>query len=629
GPPDHNEALPPGLMHPSRIREGVHAGVQDGGNQSGIPYSRGFELFDTRYLGKPLVYCGTVAVMPVESAGKPTHEKRTQVGDRVVMLGGRIGKDGIHGATFSSVELDEDSPVQAVQIGDPITQKMMYDFLLEALGLGLFTGITDNGAGGLSSSVGEMAEATGGAHIDLARAPLKYPGLAAWEILISEAQERMTVAVAPANLEAFLALAKAREVEASDLGVFTDNGRFVVDYDGETVVDLTLEFLHNGVPLGELVATWSPPARECVAAPQLAQASTWEQVEADILGLMGCHNLASHELLARHYDHEVKGLSVIKPLVGVGRDIPSTATVMRARHHRHEGVVLAEGIHPHYSDLDTYQMATAAVDEAVRRVLCAGARLDRLSALDNFCWPDPIVSAKNPDGAHKLAQLVRACEGLRDACETYGAPLISGKDSMKNDAYLGGVKISIPPTLLISVMGQMEDVRRALDLAPVCVGDDIYVLGETRDERGGSQWARLRGLTVDSVPVTELVPCMSMYRRFVQVRDAGLVRSAHAPGRGGLAVALAHMAMASGFRLAIDVEGEGLSPGAWLFSESTGRVVLTAPAQAREQLASGLRGQPLTRIGEVVAGAGGLVLRAPGQTAIELANVALSQQFHA
>jgi len=302
---------------------------------------------------------------------------------------------------------------------------------------------------------------------------------------------------------------------------------------------------------------------------------------------------------------------------------------MRVRHHRPEGVVLAEGIHPHYSDLDTYQMATAAVDEGVRRALCAGARLDRLSALDNFCWPDPVLSPKNPDGAHKLAQLVRACEGLRDACETYGAPLISGKDSMKNDAYLGGVKISIPPTLLVSVMGQMPDVRRAQDLAPVAVGDDIYVLGETRDERGGSQWARLRGLTLDGVPVTELVPCMSRYRRFVQVRDAGLVRSAHTPGRGGLAIALAQMAMASGFRLVIDVEALDLSPGAWLFSESTGRIVFTASTQARQQLATGLRGQPLARIGEVVQGAGGLVLRAAEQPTIELTNVALNQQFHA
>ncbi len=630
GPPDHDQPLPPGLMHPSRIREGVHAGVIDGGNQSGIPYSRGFELFDTRYLGKPLVYCGTVAVMPVQSAGQPTHEKRTKVGDRVVMLGGRIGKDGIHGATFSSVELDEDSPVQAVQIGDPITQKMMADFLLEARDRGLYSGITDNGAGGLSSSVGEMAEATGGAHIDLAKAPLKYPGLAPWEILISEAQERMSVAVPPEHLEAFMALARAREVEATDLGCFTDSGRFVVDYGQTRVVDLTLEFLHNGVPLGELQAVWQPPTRALTNPEQVASASSANALVDELRTLLTSHNFASHEQLARHYDHEVKGLSVVKPLIGVHRDIPSTATVMRVRHHRHEGVVLAEGIHPHYSDIDTYAMATAAVDEGVRRVLCAGARLDRLSALDNFCWPDPIVSAKNPDGAHKLAQLVRACEGLRDACETYGAPLISGKDSMKNDAYLGGVKISIPPTLLISVMGQMPDVRKALELAPLCVGDDIYVVGETRDELGASQWARLHGWELDSVPRTDLVPCMSRYRAFVRARDAGRVRSAHVTSRGGLAVAFAHMAMASGLQLEIDVDGSRgqLSPGAWLFSESTGRFVMTAGQEHRDGLRRHLGAHGLIRVGSVVAGPGGLSLQTNAGTSM-LTSEQLRTWFHA
>src|SRR5690606_1865137 len=261
--------LPPGLMHPRRIRDGVHHGVIDGGNQSGIPYSRGFELFDPRYAGKPLVYCGTVAAMPVTVAGpdgepRLTHEKPIQIGDKVVMVGGRIGKDGIHGATFSSVELDERSPVQAVQIGDPITQKMMWDFLGEARDLGLYSGMTDNGAGGLSSSVGEMAEATGGARIDLAAAPPKYPGLAPWEILISEAQERMTVAVPPTELEAFLQLARRREVEATVLGEFTASGRFMVEYSGESVCDLPLEFLHDGVPLPTLVARWA------VARPQPA-----------------------------------------------------------------------------------------------------------------------------------------------------------------------------------------------------------------------------------------------------------------------------------------------------------------------------------------------------------------------
>jgi phosphoribosylformylglycinamidine (FGAM) synthase-like enzyme/phosphoribosylformylglycinamidine (FGAM) synthase PurS component len=396
--------LPPGLMHPRRIRDGVHHGVIDGGNQSGIPYARGFELFDPRYAGKPLVYCGTVAAMPVSVPGpdgrpRPTHEKPIAVGDKIVMVGGRIGKDGIHGATFSSVQLDEHSPAQAVQIGDPITQKMMWDFLVEARDRGLFSGMTDNGAGGLSSSVGELANKTGGARIDLAVAPLKYPGLAPWEILISEAQERMTVAVPPAQLDAFLDLAARREVEATVLGEFRDDGRLLVVHDQTTVCDLGLEFLHEGVPLPTLEARWSPPQpleRDVAGAARATARARLDSLDmgAMLLDLLGRPNLAANDDRARSYDHEVKGLSVIKPLVGVRGDVPATATVMRVRHRRDEGVVLGEGIHPWYSDIDTDAMARACVDEAVRRVLCAGARIDRLAALDNFCWPDPIESSK-------------------------------------------------------------------------------------------------------------------------------------------------------------------------------------------------------------------------------------------
>jgi phosphoribosylformylglycinamidine synthase len=637
GPPEHDAALPPGLMHPRRIREGVHAGVIDGGNQSGIPYARGFEIFDARYVGKPLVYCGTVAVMPAQAAGWPTHQKRIASGDAIVMLGGRIGKDGIHGATFSSAQLDEDSPVQAVQIGDPITQKMMADLLTEARERGLYSGITDNGAGGLSSSVGELATATGGARIDLANAPLKYPGLAPWEILISEAQERMTLVVPQASLEGFLALARRREVEASVLGEFTETGRFEVVHGATTVVDLSLEFLHEGVPLPVLEARWDPPARPRTDPDELAEALADERISGAVLELLARPNLRAADELYRAYDHEVKGLSVIKPLVGAWGDVPATATVMCVRHGRREGVVLAEGVHPHYSDIDTHAMATAVVDEAVRRVLCAGARLDRLSALDNFCWPDPIVSETTPDGRHKLAQLVRCCEGLREACEVYGAPLISGKDSMKNDALLGGVKISIPPTLLVSVMAQMQDVRKAIGLAPLRAGDDVYVLGDTRDELAGGEFARLRGLCFgDDVPRTDVMAAISRYRAFVAVRDAGHVRSAHIVGRGGLALALCHMVMASELGLDVeitDIAGEvgvfeldklggtsdavlgrageaGLGVARALFSESTGRIVFTARAAARTVLKDTLGGHGIVRVGVVappraVRGAGG------------------------
>ena len=319
GEPRYAGKLPKGLMHPRRIRDGVHEGVIDGGNHSGIPYSRGFERFDDRYAGKPLVYCGTVAAMPVEAAGKPTHEKYLQPGDRVVMVGGRIGKDGIHGATFSSAQLDESAPVQAVQIGDPITQKMMWDMLTEARERGLYSGMTDNGAGGLSSSIGEMAEATGGATLDLSKAPLKYPGLQPWEILISEAQERMSIAVPPENLEAFMALAERYEVEATDLGSLHRRRSLHRQATGSSrSCDLPLDFLHEGVPLPTLEATWSPPQRDVVDAPELPV----DGVHRELLAMLARPNIASKEERARHYDHEVKGLSVIKPFVGEGADVP-------------------------------------------------------------------------------------------------------------------------------------------------------------------------------------------------------------------------------------------------------------------------------------------------------------------
>ncbi|MEJ2084725.1 MAG: AIR synthase-related protein, partial [Acidobacteriota bacterium] len=384
-PPWFEGDLPEGLLHPKRIRDGVPWGVIDGGNQSGIPYGRGWELFDHRFLGKPLVFCGTVGSLPVTIDSKPGEKKYPRPGDAIVMVGGRIGVDGIHGATFSSAALDESSPAQAVQIGDPITQRMMFDFLLEARSLGLYSAITDNGAGGLSSSVGEMAVEPGGARLDLEKAPLKYAGLAPWEIFLSEAQERMTVAVPQDRLSRFLELAERREVEATVLGEFTDSGTLHITYGAETVGHLEMDFLHEGAPEMELVARWNPPRH------------TEPDKRADDLGdtlvsLLARPNLTSNESKARHYDHEVKGLTVIKPWIGLHSDIPAEATVFLARHGSMRGVVLSEGVNPFISDLDAYAMASTVVDEAVRRQICAGARLDRIAALDNFCWPDPIQS---------------------------------------------------------------------------------------------------------------------------------------------------------------------------------------------------------------------------------------------
>ncbi|MBX7082446.1 MAG: hypothetical protein K1X88_24790 [Nannocystaceae bacterium] len=626
GAPDHAAPLPAGLMHPRRIREGVHHGVIDGGNQSGIPYSRGFELFDARYVGKPLVFCGTVAAMPVTVAGRPTHDKCAAPGDAIVMVGGRIGKDGIHGATFSSVRLDESAPVQAVQIGDPITQKMMFDMLTVARDRGLFSSMTDNGAGGLSSSVGEMATSSGGAELDLSLAPLKYPGLQPWEVLVSEAQERMTVAVPPAQLDAFLALAQRYEVLATVLGRFTDSGRLVVRWGETEVADLSLAFLHDGVPLPPLPARLEPHTPQ---PPQLSALREPGALGAELLALFETPEHARTAELVRHYDHEVKGLSVIKPLVGVARDVPASATVMRVRHGRREGVVLGEGVHPFYADHDAAAMARACVDEGVRKVLCAGARIDRIAALDNFCWPDPVRSDRTPDGAHKLAQLVACCEGLYQACVAYGVPLISGKDSMKNDAFIGGTKISIPPTLLVSVMGQIDDVATALD--PVLVaGSDLWLLGETRGELGGSSLLRRWGQGhAGAVPQTDPARLWPRYRAFAALVAAGRVRSAAALSRGGLAVALGHALLAGGVALEIALDAVAADPVDALFSESTGRVLFSSAPADRAEIETQLGPHGLVALGRSVDATAELRATIAGATVLRLAESELRARWTA
>ncbi|MCU0224493.1 MAG: AIR synthase-related protein [Acidobacteria bacterium] len=581
----------------------MHHGVIDGGNQSGIPYGRGWEFFDERYLGKPLVYCGTVGRMPVTVGGRPAEEKGARPGDRIVMVGGRIGKDGIHGATFSSAELTEESPVQAVQIGDPITQKMMFDFLLEARALDLYSSITDNGAGGLSSSIGEMASAPGGARLDLAAAPLKYHGLAPWEILLSEAQERMSVAVPPEKLDAFLELARRREVEATDLGEFTASGIFHVLHGERTVAWLPLAFLHDGLPPMKLVARHAPPSGpEPAALPEPADGAAGAALAA---GLLARHNLASNEDLARTYDHEVKALSAVKPWVGVHRDVPSDASVMFVDYDGPTGYALAEGIFPRYSDIDARAMAEAGVDLAVRRVIAAGADPERIAALDNFCWPDPLPGPSNPDAEHKLAQLVRACRGLHDICVAYGVPLISGKDSMKNDAVVGGRRISIPPSLLVSAIGIVSDARRATTLEARPQDQVLVLVGETRDELGGSEWAAARGVASYRVPVFRPEVWAARYRRVADAIARGLAGAAHAPGPGGLLPALFRMARAADAGLTVDLgqipvePGPGAPPGweARLFAESGGRFLLACAPERLGELLAALGDEPAAPIG--------------------------------
>jgi len=596
--PFYKKKLPPRVLHPRRIYEGVREGVEHGGNKSGIPTVNGSIVFDDRFLGKPLVYCGTAGISPARINGRPSHKKEVRPGDLIVMTGGRIGKDGIHGATFSSEELHEGSPVTAVQIGDPITQKKMTDFLLIARDRGLYRAITDNGAGGLSSSVGEMATLSGGCELDLARAPLKYTGLQPWEILLSEAQERMTLAVPPRKIREFLSLAKKMDVEATVLGEFTDSGFFHVRYGAKTVAYLEMKFLHEGVPQMVLRARWKPPGHK---KPDLTPA---RDLGTELKKMLGRLNICSKESVVRQYDHEVQGGSVIKPLTGARNDGPSDAAVIRPLLDSMEGVVVAHGICPRLGDLDTYHMTACAIDEAIRNAVAVGADPDYLAGLDNFCWCDPVFSEKNPDGEYKLAQLVRANQALYDYTTAFGVPCISGKDSMKNDYQIGRTKISIPPTVLFSVIGTIRDVRKTVTMDAKNPGDLVYVVGETREELGGSEWLAMKNLIGDGAPRVDAKKALKTYRALFKAIGKGLVASCHDCSDGGLGVALAETAFAGGFGMRVDlrrVPYRGASRNDYLlFSETASRFVVTVRPQKAKSWESAMRGCVWARIGEVI-----------------------------
>ncbi|MFH1914895.1 MAG: AIR synthase-related protein [Pseudomonadota bacterium] len=595
--PFHEGELPPRLLHPRRVFEGVREGVEHGGNKSGIPTVNGSIVFDERYLGKPLVYCGTIGTMPKTVAGRPSHEKQAMPGDFIVMSGGRIGADGIHGATFSSEELHEGSPATAVQIGDPITQRKMYDFLMRARDRGLYNAITDNGAGGLSSSVGEMAEDTGGFDMDLARAPLKYDGLRPWEILISEAQERMTTAVPSEKIDEFLALSAEMDVESTVLGTFTDSGRYLVRYGDKLVTCLDMGFLHEGVPQMELEAVWERPVVATDPVPAVAD-------QGGLLkAMLGRLNICSKEYVVRQYDHEVQGKSAVKPMVGVKADGPSDAGVLRPELGSERGLVVSHGICPQYSDLDAYWMMANAIDEAIRNAVAVGGDISYMAGCDNFCWCDPVQSESTPDGRYKLAQLVRANLALAHFCLGFGVPCVSGKDSMKNDYKGGGRKISIPPTVLFSVIGVIPDVNKCVTSDFKAPGDLVYVLGLTRPEFGGSEVAAQLGFSHANVPQVDLLSAKARYQTLFATIQAGLVSACHDCSDGGLGVTLAEMCIGGRLGAHIDLAAlpacEEMDATGLLYAESASRLVVSVPPAHAVAFEARFAGQCLARIGTV------------------------------
>lgn len=588
GPQDLTlQELPQGVLHPRRIQSGVIAGVQDYGNKMGIPTVSGAILYHPSYTANPLVFCGCVGIAPVGS-----HPRQPNPGDRIIVLGGRTGRDGLRGATFSSMTMDAQTGEvsgASVQIGNPITEKGVLDVILQARDERLYTAITDCGAGGLSSAIGEMSS-TCGADVELQHVRLKYPGLEPWEIWLSEAQERMVLAVPPQHLPRLQAICNLLNVECTDLGSFCDTGRLIVRYAGQPVLDLQNDFLHNGLPQRHLTAI-KPEGKNGVntpAHPHPQPLSPGQMLHA----LLQMPNIASKASTIRIYDHEVQGGTVLKPLTGLHNDGPSDACVLRPLETQGPfALALGAGINPNYGKLDPYRMAISVIDEAVRNVVAVGADPQQIAILDNFCWGDPL----RPE---TLGELIAACQGCYDAALHYRTPFISGKDSLNNE-YLGsdGQRHAIVPTLLISSLGILRDVAHTTSLDLKAPGNRLYLIGDFRPHYGGSAVLELTAPPPDAdYSVPDLPPrAPQLYATLHQAIANGLICACHDLSEGGLAVAAAEMCIAGRLGLRLHWPGEPLE----LFAETNGCLLVEVHADHCDDFEALFADLPIQSLGQV------------------------------
>ncbi|EFH87734.1 phosphoribosylformylglycinamidine synthase subunit PurL [Ktedonobacter racemifer] len=581
-------SLPKGIIPPRRIASGVVNGVRDYGNKMGIPTVNGAVLYHPGYTYNPLVFCGCLGMLPHGS-----HPSKVDPGDLVVVLGGRTGRDGVHGATFSSGEMSHEINTQAgtaVQIGAPITEKKVTDVIIQARDRGLYHAITDCGAGGFSSAVGEMGSKTG-VRVELTKAPLKYQGLAPWEIWLSEAQERMVLAVPQEHLQELLDICAIEEVEASIIGEFTSDQLLTVTYQNEVIANIAMDFLHDGNPIKTLEALWTRPESAT------AQPSQWTEGNAEaithsitptLLTLLRHANIASKEDVVRRYDHEVQGATVLKPMVGRAGNGPGDAAVLRpiVGEPTKAGIVLSNGVNPLYGKVDPYQMALNAVDEALRNLTAVGGDITRTSVLDNFCWG-------NPNDPEQLGTLVRAVKGCYDASVGFKVPFISGKDSLNNEYRADGKRLPVIATLVISAVGVIEDASKSVDMSLKTPGNLLYLVGETRNELAGSHYTEVIDqasfkafVPRTSVPTVHIERAYTTMKALGEAIRQGLVRACHDLSEGGLAVAAAEMSLASLLGVKLDVAQVGRESAALnevhphardivrLFSESPSRFIV-------------------------------------------------------
>lgn len=599
GPPDlpQNE-VPQGALHPKRVFKGVAAGVRDYGNRMGIPTANGAIFFDKRYVGNPLVFCGTVGLIPSDKCNKEPRK-----GDLIILVGGRTGRDGIHGVTFASLGLDKDSEMRsssAVQIGNPITEKKVADVLLEARDKGLYNCITDCGGGGLSSAIGEMGKKLG-AKVYLDKIPLKYQGLTYMEIWISEAQERMVMAVPPEKEDEFIAMFQDEDVEAATIGCFTGDKKLHLIFNNETMGILDMEFLHDGLPKILRKAEWKlskfpePDLRKAEGKP--AARNTQPNYGNDLKKILSSWNVCSKEMVIREYDHEVQGASVLKPLQGIDNDGPGDACVIAPVPGSNRGIIVSNGMNPKYGDIDTYHMTASAIDEALRQIIAVGGSLEQVALLDNFCWG-------NTEKPECLGNLVRAAQACYDYSLQYGTPFISGKDSLYNEFGNGTETISIPHTLLISAFSTISDVTMCISMDVKKPGNLIYIVGTTKAELGGSHYYHVHGYIGNSVPKVDAKLGKKIMNSLSKASGRKLIRACHDCSEGGLAVAAAEMSFSGGLGMDINISLVPVSSDVEttetiLFSESNSRFIVEIEPHNQKEFEDALSSVPFAKLGSV------------------------------
>lgn len=552
-PPEYDGELPEGILHPKRILKGVASGVRDYGNRMGIPTVNGAIIFHNNYLGAPLVYCGTGGIIP-----KGMENKKASKEEAILVIGGKTGRDGLHGATFSSAELEQTSPSSAVQIGNPIEEKKMTDALLQCRDEKLYTFITDCGGGGFSSAIGELAAQTG-AEVWLEKAPIKHAGIKPWEIWMSESQERMIITAPKQNITKIKQICEKEGTEATEIGKITDTKKLAVKYNGKKIIELDMNFLHNGLPKGRRKAEWKEKEWQ---EPELTEKDNYNE---ELKKILAQPTVASKEEIIRRYDFEVQGNTIGKPFAGEENDGPSDAAIIRPEFGK-KAVVIANGINPRYSAINSYHMAASAIDEAARNITASGGDIEKTALLDNFCWA-------NTDNPEKLGSLVMAAKACHDIATAYETPFISGKDSLHNEYKYEGGTIGIPDTLLITAVSVI-DAKEAITMDIKEEGNTIYITGKTYDELGGSQYYELHGKTGKNAPKVRAEEAFKAMKALTKAMRTGLVKSCHDCSEGGIAVAAAEMAFAGG--IGISINGEAIPNETdkdykLLFSESNSR----------------------------------------------------------